>query len=111
MSFGSILKNIAHGVSVGLGAATAIANPLEPFLALIPGVGTVAATVIGAMDAVEGLITPANSGAAKKAIAVNIVNAVHPGLDQGELGSAIDGLVGAVKLVEAALNKIPVAKT
>ncbi len=107
MSFGSILKTIAHGLQVGVGAAVAVANPLEPFLGMIPGFGPVAVTVIGAMDALEGLITPANSGAAKKTLALQIINAVHPGLDQNQVGSVIDGVVAAVKMLETELGKLP----
>ena len=107
MSFLSVLQKIGHVFSVGVNDAAAVGSAALPVLSLIPGVGTVAGTVFGAITAVESLITPSGSGAAKKATVTQIVNAVHPGINQTTLSDAIDGIVAGLNLLEDAVGKLP----
>lgn len=103
MSFLSVIKSIGHVFQVGIDDV----SPFLPIVSVIPGVGPIVATVFKSIIAVEQIITPANSGATKKAAAIQIINAVHPGLNQAELGTAIDGIVAALNLVEQAIGKLP----
>ncbi len=102
MSFLSILKTI--GKDIGIGAQFA-----APILSLIPGVGTVAGTVLNSIVAVEQLVTASGTGAAKKAAATTIINTVHPGLNQTELSTTVDAVVAALNALETALGAAPAA--
>jgi hypothetical protein len=105
----SWLTTLGHYLKVGITDAANLAAPIMPLVSLIPGVGTIAATVFGGITAVEQLISPAGSGAAKKATVLQIVNAVHPGLNQTVLGDSIDAIVSALNALETALAKVPAA--
>jgi hypothetical protein len=107
MSFLTILKGIGHVLQVGV---TDVA-PFAPLIGAVPVVGPIFTTVFQSIFAVEQIITPANSGAAKKAAAIQLINAVHPGLDPAALGAAIDAVVAALNSVEAAIGKLPVPAT
>jgi hypothetical protein len=103
MSFLSVLKDIGKGaekvLSVAAPAASAVAG-------LIPG-GSIISTILGSVVAAEHLVTTPTSGADKKAIAVAIINAVHPGLNQTVVSDAIDGLVSVLNALAAAIDKTP----
>jgi len=107
MSFKSVLQTIGHAFAVGIGDASAVGAAAAPVLGLIPGVGTIADTLFGGIAAVEALITPSGSGAAKKATVTQIVNAVHPGIAPATLSDAIDGIVAALNLLQDAVGKLP----
>lgn len=103
MSFGSILGSIAHGLEVGI----ADALPFVGIAAKLPFIGAPAQTIFTVMNFVEGLLTASGSGATRKVLAIQLINAVHPGLDQAALGSVIDGIVAGVKMIEEQLGKLP----
>ncbi len=109
MSFLSVLKKIGHVVAVG----AADVAPFAPLIQTIPGVGTIFGTVYQGIMIAEQLLSASNSGAQKKQLATAVVNAVHPGLDQAALGSAIDGLVAALNhlnVTAAAVDTVAPAK-
>jgi hypothetical protein len=100
MSFLSILKTI--GKDIGIGAQFA-----APILSLVPGVGTIAGTILNAVVAAEQLITGSGQGVAKSAAVTTIVNAVHPGLNQTDLQNTVNAIVGALNALDTALTKVP----
>lgn len=100
MGFTSFIKTL--GKDIGIGAQFA-----APILTLIPGVGTIAGTVLNTVVAVEQLVTTSNSGAAKKAAATTIVNTIHPGLNQADLSTYMDAVVAALNALDMALGKAP----
>lgn len=100
MSFLSVLKTIGHVLG---GAATA-ATPLAPLIGAIPVAGPLAVTILGAITAVENLITSASSGPVKKSVVTAIVNANHPGVDPTSLAATIDKIVAALNALALALG-------
>lgn len=100
MSFLSVLKTI--GADIGIGAKFA-----APIVSLVPGIGTIAGTVLNSIVAVEQLITNSGTGTQKKQAVTTIVNAVHPGINQNDLSTIIDGIVSALNGLADALGKAP----
>lgn len=105
MSFLSILKAIGHVATVGIGDAAKVA----PILSVIPGIGPIAATVIQSIVAVEGLISPAGTGAQKKAVVTQIIAAVDPTIPAATISEVIDGIVAGFNLLQSSLAKLPAA--
>jgi len=105
MSFLSVLKSIQHGIQIVAGIA-----PLGVSIAAAadPAAAPVANRVLSAIMATEALTEGATAGGpAKQAAALNLVNAVHPGLDQTRLTATIDASVAALNALTAALAKAP----
>lgn len=103
MSFLSVIGSIGHVLGVGTNAIA----PFAPIISAIPGFGPIFNTALQSIVAVESIITTANSGAVKKTAAMQLINAVHPGLDQAKLGEVIDGIVAGFNLIEQAMSKLP----
>ena len=108
MSFLSVIKNIGHIVVTG----EAIIAPLAPLIeSVVPAKeGNIFATVLQGIMIAEQLVGPTsvtNTGAQKKTLALAVVNAVHPGLDQTALGTAVDGLVAALNQITTAAEAVP----
>jgi hypothetical protein len=89
VSFLSVLKDIGHVVTKDI-------VPLAPDLGMIPVAGPLITTVLGAVVAVEGLISKSSSGTAKKAAVTGIVNAAVPGVDSAQLSTVIDQVVASL---------------
>lgn len=100
MSFLSVLKSIGHAVKT---AVTDI-EPYQGLLAAVPGFGPL---ILSAVTAAEQLVTTASSGAVKKAIVTQIVNTVQPGIPPDSLSGIIDQVVAGLKMLDAALAKLP----
>lgn len=96
MSVGSFFKGFLHVLS-GASAATA---PFQGFISMIPIVGGPIVTILKAMNLAEELLTNTGDGPQRKAMALEIINRVHPGLDQAKLGSRIDAIVTGIKMIE-----------
>lgn len=105
MSFLGVLRKIGHVFAVGVQDIA----PFAPLIETIPGVGTVFGTVLTAITVAEQMINPANSGPQKKQLATAVVNAVHPGINQAALSSAIDGLVALLNQLTKAVAAMPPA--
>jgi hypothetical protein len=106
MSFLSVLKSIGHALQTGVTDVT----PVLQVASTIPALGTIPTIVLGAITTVEGLVTTAGNGAAKKSAVTTIVNAVSPGINQVDLSAAIDAIVSGLNAVEAAISTITAAK-
>lgn len=94
MSFLSVLKTIGKvaGTIVGIGTSPTIA----PVIGAIPVAGPIIETILNSIFAVEGLVTAAGAGAAKKTAVTAVVTAQHPTIDQATLSTMIDQIVAAM---------------
>lgn len=107
MSLLSTLGKIGHALKVGVNDVAPFATVAASF---VPGGNLVAHTVLNAMATAEQLLNSTGDGPVRKDIVLKVVNQIHPGLDQTQLGNSIDGIVSAFKMVEDAINKIPEVK-
>lgn len=98
MSFLSTLQTIGKYIGIGLG----VVKPFVPMIDAIPTVGPIFDTVFSVITMLEGLIPDSGQGAAKKALAVPIVAAAHPGVSPTAIGSLIDDMVAALNALQQA---------
>lgn len=107
MSFLSGLESVGKYILKGSLVATKVIGPAEPLIAMIPGVGTIATTVINAIGTLENLVPQDGAGAAKKTAIIAIINAIHPGLDQVKLSADIDEIVKVLNMLSGILGGMP----
>jgi len=105
MSFLSVIKSIGHV----LGIITKDVAPFDNLISAIPVFGPIAATVIGAIAAIEQQTTGTGQGATKKSAATDIITALLPHLDAAMLSAVIDDVVAGLNTIEAAVSKLPPA--
>jgi hypothetical protein len=101
MSFLGIL-NWFHKANNVVAVGIADVAPFAPILESIPGFGPVFQVAFQGITFAEQLLTGNGNGPAKKVLALAVVNAVHPGLDQAKLGGVIDGIVQGLNKLSAA---------
>lgn len=98
MSFLSVVKKIFSIAEAG----AAVVAPFAPAIEAVPGFGSVFGIVFEGILVAEQLVSTSKSGAAKKAVATSVVNAMVPGIDPTGLSNAIDIIVAALNQLHAA---------
>jgi hypothetical protein len=99
MSFLGNFLNVLHVIQ----EVDHVASPILQIVAQQTGNPTVGAIAAG-VSLADQLLGP-GTGAQKKQIATAVVNSVQPGIDQTALSASIDGIVGAINLLNAEMNK------
>jgi len=95
-SFLSAVFNKFKKVNAVVAAGAVAVEPFAPVIETIPGFGSAFGAVLQGILIAEQLISPPNSGPAKKAVATAVVNSVQPGLDPTVLSNSIDMLVAMI---------------
>lgn len=109
MSFVSILKTIGRDAQKVAGIGLSIASTAAPFVAMTP-VGPIFNTILNLAWTVEEAIPQPGQGGIKKDAVMAAVNALHPGLNQQQLSSAVDAAVALYNGIAGAVST-PAAPT